>query len=105
MNYINLNKDKRIISLVKHFSDKYGENTFKIKDHWESDLCAIGLTDNSEKYLIYISTYGRAKGHFYVSLENLTKNDLEYEDAGDFNDVDLTILDSHFMQHLRIKTL
>jgi hypothetical protein len=101
MNYDELNKNDRIKSTVKHLADKFGENNFKVKDYWDGDLKAIGLTDNEEKYLIYFSTYG--ENRFYVALENLTTvNDLPYEPVGDFDNLDLKGLEEIFVQHLRL---
>jgi hypothetical protein len=92
MSYKNLNKDKKIKLTVKHLADRFGERSFKIKDHWDTDLNAIGLTDNEEKYLVYISTYGDKE--FFVSLENInTAGDLPYEPVGDFDNVDLKELE------------
>ncbi|WP_028980903.1 hypothetical protein [Sporocytophaga myxococcoides] len=88
VNYEELSKDNKIKSIVRHLSDKFGGQNFKIKDYWDGDLCAIGMTDNEEKYLIYVSVFG--DNDFYVSLENLRSeddSDSPYEPAGDFNDV------------------
>jgi hypothetical protein len=106
MNYEDLNKDESIKLMVKYFSDKYGEGNFKIKDHWDADSSSIGLIDISEKYLIYISIYGTNKGHYYVSLENLSETEnFAYEPDGDFDEVDFENLERYFIQHLRIKTI
>ncbi|MEO7988491.1 MAG: hypothetical protein ABI663_03060 [Chryseolinea sp.] len=106
MNFKDLNKDDIIKLTIKHLADKFGANKFKIQDNWDADLQAIGLTDVSEKYLIYFSNYGKKKNEFYVSLENLTQgdNDHPYEPAGDFDQVDLEGLENIFIKHLRIKT-
>ena len=101
MNVETLNKDQRIKSTVRYLADKYGSNNFKIKDHWDADLSAIGLTDNEEKYLVYIRIYN--DNCFYVALENLkTIGELPYEPVGDFNDLDLKELEKIFTQHLRL---
>ena len=44
MNYQDLNKDEKIKLTVKYLADKFGTDKFKIKDHWDADLQAIGLT-------------------------------------------------------------
>jgi|APTNR8051073442_1049403.scaffolds.fasta_scaffold00033_146 hypothetical protein len=97
-----LNKNQKIKSLLRHLEDKFGSNVFKIKDHWDSDLNAIGLTDNSETYLIYISIY-EDQDLYFVSLENPAKSeDFPYEPAGEFNDISLRDVENHFKSHLRI---
>ncbi len=103
MSYQDLNKDPKIKLTVKHLADKFGEQRFKIKDHWDGDLCAIGLVDNEEQYLVYISVYGDE--NFYVSLENLkTGGDHPYETMGDFDNVNLEGLEKIFARHLRLET-
>ena len=103
MSYEDLNKNKRIKSTIKHLADRFGERSFKIKDHWDEDLNAIGLMDNEEKHLVYISTYGDKD--FFVSLENLeTGGDHPYEPVGDFDNVNLEGLEKIFAQHLRLET-
>jgi hypothetical protein len=106
MNYNDLNKDKTIKLTVKHLADKFGADNFKIKDHWDADLCAIGLTDISERYLIYFSNYGKIDNDFYVSLENPAEDNSNYpyEPAGDFDHIDLKGLEDLVVKHLRIKT-
>lgn len=101
MSYDALNKDEKIKSTVKYLTEKFGVENFKIKDYWDADLCAIGLTDNEEKYLIYISTYN--DNGFYVSLENLrSDDDHPYETAGDINNLSLEELEKIVIQHLRL---
>lgn len=80
MNYEDLNKEEIIKSTVKYLMDKFGQDKFRIQDNWDGDLTAIGLTDNSGKYLIYFSNNGQNSNDFYVSLENLTsENERPYE--------------------------
>lgn len=102
MNYSHLVKDERILETVNHLTSKFGTGHFKICDYWDADLCAIGFSDNSEKYLVYISTYQKSKNHYFVSFEN-TKlgNDIPYENAGDFDNVDLQELERLMKEHLR----
>ena len=101
MNFENLNKDDKVVATLKHLANKFGSKSFKVADHWDGDLCAIGLTDNKDKYLVYFSI--RVDNAFYVSLENLkTGDDRMYEPAGDFNDVDLETLERIFLQHLQL---
>ncbi|CAN5495890.1 hypothetical protein BH10BAC4_BH10BAC4_13390 [soil metagenome] len=97
-------KNDRIISLITHLTSKFGAQNFKIRDHWEGDLTAIGFTDNSEKHLVYVGTHGLNEGQYFVSLENPSKGEHPYEPAGDFNNVSLTEFEKIFVAHLKIKT-
>ena len=99
MSYKKLNKDDKIKSVVRHMADKFGKDNFKIKDHWDEDLNAIGLADNEEKHLVYISVYG--DNDFYVALENSkATDDYPYEPAGDFNISDIGELERVIARHL-----
>jgi hypothetical protein len=97
------NKEDRINKLVEYLLQKYGSDSFVIKDYWDADRCAIGFTDISEQYLFYISIYNLDEGRYFVVLENLSKDsDLFYEAAGEFNNVQLIEVESIFTKHLRI---
>ncbi len=106
MSHFELTKDDKVKLTIKHLADKYGEDKFVIKDYWVADLLSIGLADTSEKCLIYFSVYEKDQHEFYVSLENLNKEDdgLPYEPAGDFDQVSLERLEHLFLKHLRINS-
>lgn len=75
MTYVKLNKETSITSLVEKFSRDLGEDDFLIIDHWESDLCAIGISKKKdEERLVYISTFNRPKGEYYYELEYSSKD-------------------------------
>lgn len=101
MTYEELNKDEKIKWTVEHLAKKFGEDSFNIKDHWDTDLCAIGLTDKDEKHLIYISVID--PDGYYIALENsIAVDDFPYEPAEDFDNVSLEELEKIFAQHLRL---
>jgi hypothetical protein len=50
-----MEKDKTILELIKRLKIHLDADHLEIIDHWDSDLCAIGLGKDSR--LIYISTY------------------------------------------------
>lgn len=50
-----MNKDKTILKLLERLKPIIDANKLHIIDHWESDLCAIGLKRNNRT--VYISTY------------------------------------------------
>ena len=98
-----LNKSKRIIFVLEFLQEKYGETNVIIKDHWDADKEAIGLTDKSGQYLAYISTYNKQENKYYLSLENTSPyNEMEYSDAGDFDNISLKELEPIFVRHLKL---
>lgn len=97
------NKDISIKNLIEYLLQKYGSR-FKTKDHWDGDSFAIGLTDLSGIYLVYISTIGLDKSGYFISLENPSNDkDFPYEPAGEFDNLNLSELEKIFIEHLRIK--
>ncbi len=71
MNREKLNKDKSILHLIDHLENRFGFGKFIINDLWDTDLCAIGLSDLQKKALIYISTYGKRNGRYFISIEDI----------------------------------
>jgi predicted RNA-binding Zn-ribbon protein involved in translation (DUF1610 family) len=99
----NLNKSKRIINIVEFLQDKYGEINIVIRDHWESDKEAIGLTDKTGQYLAYISTVTDKDNEYFLSLENPPAgNEKPYSPVGDYNNISLTELENILTRHLGI---
>ncbi len=97
------NKDKTINEIIDYFQSKFGKTDILIQDYWEADCCAIGLTDKTRQYLVYISTYGTEQNKFNVSLENPSiNNDLPYLPSGDFDNLSLENLEKIVIEHLRL---
>lgn len=61
-------KAEQIKRLTNHLLKKYGSTNIVVTDYWDGDETAIGLTDKTEQYTVYIADYG--KDNFFVSLEN-----------------------------------
>jgi hypothetical protein len=94
-------KSKRITEMVKYLQTKYGDCNILLKDHWEADKNAIGLTDKTEQYLAYISTAG--DDEFYLELENPPVDDnFPYSSAGDFDNINLLKLEELIAKHLKL---
>ncbi len=90
--------------MVKQLANKFGESSFKIKDYWDADLNAIGLTNNSEENLIYIAYY-EENNSFFVSLENRPQNPKDiFDSAGEFDNLNLGETEKLFAKHLKLKT-
>ena len=65
-----LKKEKTILAVVDRLRCDLGEGTFDVGDHWEGDLCAIGLAmpcDHS--MLVYISSFGHPDGQYSYETE------------------------------------
>jgi hypothetical protein len=106
MNTVILHKDEKIKALVDHLEAKYGADNFKIRDFWDGDDAVIGFIDKSEKYLVYVSTFGLGGSRYFVELENLIKdNEAPYVSAGEFEDIELVELEKIFAEHLRISSI
>lgn len=73
-----------------------------IKDFWDADLCAIGLSDSSQKFLIYISTFGLPFGRFNIVLENLKDNREISSVVGEYSNVTSVELEKLLIGHLKI---
>jgi len=98
------NKDYSIKSLIEYLLKKYGESNIKVKDYWEGDNCAVGITDAAEKFLVYISTFSLDKTGYYIALENPSTNDeMPYEPAGEFDSLSLSELEDKLREHLRVR--
>jgi hypothetical protein len=101
MNSKLLKKDKDLRRIVDLLMNKYSDRIL-IKDFWNTDLCAIGLCDKSEKHLIYISTFGLPIDRFNIVLENLSANDENTMIVGEFNDITFDKLENILKKHLMI---
>ena len=98
-----INKDKPIREIIDYLQTKFGQTDIIIQDYWEGDFCAIGLTDRTRQYLVYISTYGTEQDKFNVSLENPPiDNNLPYSPRGDFDNISLENLEKIVIEHLRL---
>lgn len=66
-----IKKDESIILVVNHLQNKFGGSKILVKDYWDADLCAIGITNREGNCLIYISTFAKEPNYYYVSLEQV----------------------------------
>ena len=56
------NKDESIVNLIKLIERRYDWELIKVVDHWEADMCAIGIAGTTDMdALIYISTFEKRK--------------------------------------------
>ena len=81
-----LQKDPSIIRLLDGLRARLGPRAFDVVDHWESDLCAIGIArPDNHGVLVYISTYDENDECSSVSLELPPQpgSDFPYTAVGD----------------------
>jgi hypothetical protein len=65
-----LDKDPAILAALDRLWALLGPDAFILSDHWEQDLCAVGIASpRNPGVLAYISCYGEPPGHFGYELE------------------------------------
>jgi hypothetical protein len=65
-----LDKDPAIIAVLDRLRSRLGPDTFVLADHWESDLCAVGIASPRDPgVLVHISTYAEPPECFGYELE------------------------------------
>jgi hypothetical protein len=97
-------KDTSIREVIAKLQSELGTSFFDIVDHWEADLCAVGIArpDNHE-VLVYISTCSLPEHGYFVSLElPSVEEDFPYQAAGEFDDLDFEALVSIIKRHLKV---
>ena len=66
-----LDKDPAILDVLERLRARLGSDAFIIVDHWESDLCAVGIANpHNLGVLVYISSYGEPPERFGYELES-----------------------------------
>jgi hypothetical protein len=65
-----LDKDPSILAVLERLWLRLGPDVFVLADHWEPDLCAVGIASpRNPGVLAYISCYGEAPDRFGYELE------------------------------------
>ena len=96
-------KDNQIVALVTHLWKLFGQEQVLIADHWEADLSAIGLSDNSRKHLVYVSIWKKLEGKYDVCLEDLSEVEaIPYIEVGWHENVSLEQVEDLVRNHLLI---
>lgn len=75
-------KDKTILELLENLKQKLDFSHLKIVDHWDADLCAIGIQKDNR--LIYISTWNNSN-----ESEQKYDYDLELIDESDLSKINV----------------
>ncbi len=65
-----LEKDDSIHRFLSRLGSELGSDKYKLVDHWEADLCAIGIASIQDlRRLVYVCTYGQPAECFYFECE------------------------------------
>lgn len=81
-----LQKDQSIVRILDGLRVRLSPQAFDIVDHWEADLCAVGIArPDNHSVLVYISTNGEGDERCSVSLELPPQpgSNIPYTAAGD----------------------
>ncbi|MBS1797470.1 MAG: hypothetical protein JSS81_26845 [Acidobacteria bacterium] len=100
-----IDKTAALRRAVGRLREMLGAEAFDIVDRWDGDLCAVGVARRDDHgVLVYFSTFDRAEGRYFVSLE-LPSSDPEnpYVAAGEFDDVGFDELASIVRRHLSLR--
>jgi hypothetical protein len=58
-----IRKETSIWTVIAHLATIFGGEEFQLVDHWDADLCAIGIGSVQDaRRLVYISTYRKPEG-------------------------------------------
>jgi len=97
-----INKDNQLKQTIDLLLKKYNKKIL-IKDFWEADRCAIGLSDTSENYLIYISTYSLLPGKYNIILEDMSDNKETPLIIGEYSNISLDKFEEILKKYFKIK--
>ena len=71
MSRIHTPKHASIVQVVAALAKDLGDRAVRLKDHWEADLHAIGLSATHDPMqLAYISTWQLPEGHYFLQLQS-----------------------------------
>lgn len=80
-----LDKDDTIKQLLIHLEQTFGQGKLVVTDFWDSDLCAIGLSDSKKERLVYISSWKKKQGEFFVSKGKIVVPSVSFDERDNIN--------------------
>ncbi len=98
-------KDPSITHVLQELTALFEPGAFVIVDHWDADLCAIGIAQpHNHQVLVYISTYRQPNHAYAVDLElpSDTDDDVPYQAVAQYDLVDFPTLATLVGTHLGI---
>jgi hypothetical protein len=93
-----------ILDTLRRLEERLGIGSFKIADHWEADLRAVGIASPLDPArLVYFAVYEDLSPSYYVSLEKspVPGSDMPYEDCRTFDRQTFDELAAIADRHLR----
>ncbi|MEZ5014950.1 MAG: hypothetical protein R2794_11725 [Chitinophagales bacterium] len=90
------------MDLIFHLLEVFSTETLIIRDYWEADRCAIGLASVQSEKLMYISTYRKEKGLFYVEIDFKEPNTEKSKDVLRYDDVPMPFVEQMLVEHLGV---
>lgn len=101
--YTIVEKTQQIKRLTEYLLNKYGSTNIILTDYWDADLTAIGLTDKTRQYTVYISQYRQPKNSYFISLESPPTSEDSLSSYGeDFDNISEKEVEEILIKHLRI---
>lgn len=65
-----MTKDQTVRTCVERHASELGGNRFRVVDHWDADLYAVGLAAIEDpRRLVYVSTFGQVAGRYAFECE------------------------------------
>jgi hypothetical protein len=85
-------KDRSIADLLERLDP--GSRGWIVVDHWDDDLCATAIASRGrERRLVYVSTFGKAEGRYYMEFEEpLGPEPEDYNTVKVIDDCDYIVL-------------
>jgi hypothetical protein len=99
-----IDKDPAILVVLDRLRSRLGPSAFVLADHWESDLCAVGIASpRNPGVLVYISCHREQPERFGYELELPPPpgDDFPYQVAGTGSGVSFEELAAVVADHLK----
>lgn len=99
-----MQKDAKIIRALGHLRHRLGDHRFKITDHWEGDLHAVGISHPTDPTRLVYIAYNLQPAETYTAILECRPPagcDHPYEECGRFDNADLESLVGIVSDHLR----
>lgn len=98
-----LNKHPGVIELLDQLREVLGGAAFRVVDHWEADLRAVGVAHPRNQHLLACLALGERPGSYDIHLElpATDRSELPWTEAGSYTDVPFSELVRIVREHLR----